>query len=60
MALFGKNKVGLRQQILTATTVSQIEALLLEGKTFEWAANKTRRAWKHAAARRVTELKAQA
>jgi hypothetical protein len=51
--------LGLRQRIISATTVSQIEALLLEGKTYTMAADKTRRSWANAAKRRVSELKAQ-
>lgn len=48
--------MGLRQRILTAETVTAVEALLLEGKGFKFAAEKTRRAWQHAAKRRVAEL----
>jgi hypothetical protein len=54
-----KNTMGLRQRILNASTVSQIEALLEEGRTYEFAAEKTIRAWKNAAKRRVSEIKAQ-
>lgn len=49
-------KIGLRQRILAASTVSQIEALLAEGKTFNFASGKTRRAWVNAAKRRTGEL----
>jgi len=52
--------IGLRQRILAASKVTEIEALLLEGKTFSKALAKTKRAWRNAAARRMTEIKAQA
>lgn len=49
-------KIGLRQRILAATTVSAIETLMKEGLNYEAASEKTRRAWKNAAKRRVHEL----
>ena len=51
------NAIGLRQQICMADNSAQIEALLAKGKTYEFAMEKTRRAWKRAAARRLEELK---
>jgi hypothetical protein len=47
---------GLRQKILFATSKDAIETLLEEGKTYEFAAKKTRNSWKSAARRKVQYL----
>jgi len=44
-----KNKVGLIQRIKNATSASQVNALLAEGKGYELASSDTRRKWQRAA-----------
>ncbi len=45
--------MGLRQKILSAASEEEVNKLLAEGKTYEFASTKTRNAWKHAAERRL-------
>lgn len=45
--------MGLRQKILSAASEEEVNKLLAEGKTYEFASNKTRSSWKNAAARRL-------
>jgi hypothetical protein len=49
--------MGLRQKILTVKTEKEVEKLLAEGKTYQFASTKTRNAWKNAG-RRVLGLPA--
>ena len=51
------NKVGLRQRITSAKSADEVEKLLTEGKTYEFAQVKTQRTWKRAAARILATLK---
>ena len=45
--------LGLRQKILTATSEAEVNKLLEEGKTYEFASVKTRNSWKSAARRKA-------
>ena len=49
--------LGLRQRILSATSVEGVQKLLDEGKTYEFASVKTRNSWGHAAKRVATGAK---
>jgi hypothetical protein len=49
--------IGLRQQILVAGDEEKINELLFQGKNFEFASVKTRKRWKLAQSRRVSELR---
>ena len=42
---------GLRQRILSATSEEEVNKLMAEGKTYEFASIKTRNSWKTAANR---------
>ncbi len=48
---------GLRQRILAAASVEEIDNLLNEGKTYEFASTVTRNSWKSAGRRRTAALK---
>ena len=52
----GVNMTGLRERILKAPSVENINTLLTEGEKYEYASPRTRNAWGHAAARRAREL----
>lgn len=43
---------GLRQRILTASSNDEVQTLLNEGKTYEFASKKTRNSWGNAARRK--------
>lgn len=43
--------IGLKQKILAASSSEEVQKLLSEGKTYEFASVKTRNSWKNAAAR---------
>lgn len=45
--------MGLRQKILSASSEEEVNKLLTEGKTYEFASTKTRNSWKSAAQRRL-------
>lgn len=45
--------MGLRQKILSAASEEEVNKLLAEGKTYEFASVKTRNSWKNAASRRL-------
>lgn len=47
---------GLRQQIATATSITEIDTLLKQCETKDTASEKTKRAWISTAKRRVKEL----
>ena len=44
---------GLRQKILLASSREEVEKLLAEGKTYEFASVKTRNSWSNAARRKA-------
>lgn len=44
--------IGLRQRILSASSNEEVQKLLNEGKTYEFASKKTRNAWANAARRK--------
>jgi hypothetical protein len=44
---------GLRQRILLATSQNEVDKLLNEGKTYEFASKKTRSSWASAARRKA-------
>lgn len=44
---------GLRQKILLATSEAEVNKLLAEGKTYEFASVKTRNSWANAARRKA-------
>lgn len=50
---------GLRQRILKAASQDEVNKLLEEGKTYEFASHSTRNAWK-SAARRALNIKQEA
>jgi hypothetical protein len=41
--------MGLREQILAATTIENVDTLLKEGEAYKYASVRTRNAWFHAA-----------
>lgn len=43
---------GLKQKILLATSQEEVNALLAEGKTYEFASRRTRNSWTNAARRK--------
>jgi deoxyribose-phosphate aldolase len=43
---------GLKQRILTASSSEEVQKLLNEGKTYEFASVKTRNSWANAARRK--------
>ena len=45
--------LGLRQKILSATSEEEVNKLLEEGKTYEFASVRTRNSWKNAARRKA-------
>lgn len=45
--------MGLRQKILSAASEEEVNKLLTEGKTYEFASTQTRNSWKSAATRRL-------
>jgi hypothetical protein len=47
---------GLREQIKHAQSEKEVTELLLKGKTYEWASEFTKRAWKSTAKFRLAEL----
>lgn len=47
---------GLRQRIANASTPDEIDTLIKIGAGFEYASDRTRNAWGHAARRRYKEL----
>ena len=49
-------EMGIRQEILRADNEQEIAVLLEEGKTFTYAASRTRHSWESAAQRRRIEL----
>ena len=53
-------KQGLREQIVGANSEEEIAALLKEGQAYEWASQKTRRAWKRTAHNRFESFPAPA
>lgn len=53
-------KRGLREQIVGANSEEEIAALLKEGQAYEWASQKTRRAWKRTANKRFGSFAAPA
>jgi hypothetical protein len=48
--------MGLREQIKNAGSESEIESLISKSKTFEYASDKTKNAWKSTAKFRIAEL----
>lgn len=44
---------GLKQRILVATSEDEVQKLLNEGKTYEFASKKTRNSWASAARRKA-------
>jgi hypothetical protein len=44
---------GLKQRILVATSEDEVQKLLNEGKTYEFASKKTRNSWASAAHRKA-------
>jgi len=48
--------LGLRQQIATATSITEIDTLLKQCEDKDTASEKTKRAWINTAKRRVKEL----
>lgn len=48
--------MGLREQIKCANSESEISALLLNGKNFEFASNRTKQSWKSTARFRIAQL----
>ena len=48
--------MGLREQIKTANSESEIKVLLDKGKSFEFASNVTKNSWKSTARFRLSEL----
>lgn len=44
---------GLKQRILIATSEDEVQKLLNEGKTYEFASKKTRNSWASAARRKA-------
>lgn len=54
------NGKSLRDRILVAKSKAELEALLAEGETYEFASVVTKRRWEKAARRRVAELARQA
>lgn len=48
--------LGLRQQIATATSITEIDTLLKQCENKDTASEKTKRAWINTAKRRVKEL----
>ena len=53
-------KRGLREQIVGANSEEEVAALLKEGQAYEWASQRTRRAWKRAANKRFGSFAAPA
>ena len=53
-------KRGLREQIVGANSEEEIAALLKDGQAYEWASQKTRRAWKRTANKRFGSFAAPA
>ena len=48
--------MGLREQIKTATSESEVTALLSKGQSFEFASDKTKKSWKSTAKFKLAEL----
>lgn len=48
--------MGLREQILAAATIEDVEALLKTGEAFSFASDRTRSAWFNAANRKRIEF----
>ena len=49
--------LGLKQRILSAPSVEEVNALMGEGKTYEFASVKTKNSWSSAARRVVSGAK---
>lgn len=49
--------MGLKQKILSAASEEEVNKLVAEGKTYEFASVKTRNSWKSAATRRLKGVK---
>jgi hypothetical protein len=49
--------MGLKQKILSAASEEEVNKLVAEGKTYEFASVKTRNSWKSAATRRLKGAK---
>jgi len=54
-----KNKLGLRQRILQASSKEEINSLLLEGKKYENASRIISNRWSVAASKRISMLEKQ-
>lgn len=52
--------MGLREQILSATNLDDVNALLKQGTSYAWASIKTRNAWFNAANKKRVEFGQQA
>ncbi len=50
------NTIGLREQIKHAQSEKEVSELLLKSKSYEWASEFTKRAWKSTAKSRLAEL----
>jgi len=48
--------MGLREQIKTAASESDVTSLLLKGQTFDLVSDRTKRSWKSTARVRLTQL----
>ena len=48
--------MGLREQIKNAGSVAEINDLIAKSKTFEYASDRTKNAWKSTAKFRIAEL----
>ena len=48
--------MGLREQIENAGSVAEINDLIAKSKTFEYASDRTKNAWKSTAKLRIAEL----
>lgn len=48
--------MGLREQIKTATSESEVTTLLSKGQTYEFASDRTKKSWKSTAKLKLAEL----
>lgn len=48
--------MGLREQIKNAGSEAEINQLISNGKTYEWASDRTKNSWKSTAKFRIAEL----
>ena len=48
--------MGLREQIKTANSESEVSTLLSQGKNFEFASDRTKQSWKSTARFRIAQL----